>query len=151
MTDHSAKEQETVQKIVRTKIYTSADIKALKTLTFDNIVICKEYLRQSNNTTPKALPINIWITADDQYLIEQRLKFLQVEDWENWKSKHYLDWLIPTLKEAFPSNPRSTSTAPPSERVTELRSLFANIDIFKAKTMHDLVKRMRENFVSPAA
>ena len=84
-------------------------------------------------------------------MIGERFKFLGVTDCEKWKEKNYLTWLIPKLKEAYPENNKMTSSSTPSERVSELKYYFARIDMFKSQSLANLVKKMTEIFLSPAA
>jgi hypothetical protein len=88
-------------------IVSAREIKILKNLNHNNICEC-ENLIKATNANQVTLPLISWINLDVQFIIEQTMIAENVEDYQNWISKPYLEWLFPTLKQLFPESNKLT-------------------------------------------
>lgn len=137
--------------VINPTIIASQEVKILKNLRYDQIVVCEEFIRASNLTSHESLPLNTWIPEENQFLIEMKMRSLSIPESTEWKTKPYLEWLLPTLKLIYPANNKTGSAASPADRVVELRKFFSNINIWKEETMNKCVSKMREIFKNTGA
>ena len=125
-------------------VISAQEIKSLDVLSNSNIVSCENFMRTTNATHEK-LPLVSWMSSEMQFIVGEKLKNAGVADCENWKTKPYLTWLFPTLKQLFPSNTNYSRTDSVNDRIAALKKNFAKIDIADEVAMHNkIVKRLLE-------
>jgi len=132
--------------VINPTIISSQEVKVLRTLCYDNILACEEFIRASNLTTQNALPINTWIPETNQFLIEQKLISLEIPNHDTWKTLPYIEGLFPILKQIYPANTKTGSAATPIEKVVDLKPFFSHINVWKEQTLNTCVTKMREIF-----
>jgi len=130
--------------VINPTIISSQEVKVLRTLCYDNILACEEFIRASNLTTQNALPINTWIPETNQFLIEQKLISLEIPNHDTWKMLPYIEGLFPILKQIYPANTKTGSAATPIEKVVDLKPFFSHINVWKEQTLNTCVTKMRE-------
>lgn len=128
-----------------TNVLAPKDVVMLEHLKHDNIVKCENYLNAVQGTQ-ETLPLDTWMPASIQFIIGPKLKSCDIPEWADWKTKDYRQWLIPTLKQVYPLDNRTHSSATMSQRVKELLVPFLKLNIFKEETMHIFIKKYREIF-----
>jgi transposase InsO family protein len=132
--------------VINPTIISSQEVKVLRTLCYDNISACEEFIRSSNLTTQESLPINTWIPETNQFLIEQKMISLEIPNYDEWRSLPYLEGLFPILKQIYPANTKSGSAATPIEKVVDLKPHFSQINVWREQTLNTCVVKMREIF-----
>jgi len=133
-------------------IIASQNVVPLKNLTFHELDACENRLRSLNASNPEVLPILTWISDGNQFLIDQKFKTSGKDkaEWDNWRERDYLEWLIPELKLLYPANTWNASGTL-AERIAELKPFFQKLCLLDEDTFNKCILKMRDIFKSPAA
>lgn len=150
-TERSTPKKKTTKKGSGT-IIASQNVVPLKNLTYSELDACENRLRALNASNPEVLPILTWISDGNQFLIDQKFKTSGKDkgEWEDWRQKDYLEWLLPELKLLYPANTWNV-TGTPAERIAELKAFFQKLCLLDEETFNKCILKMREIFKSPAA
>jgi hypothetical protein len=132
-------------------ILAPSQVVSIPSLTYKNIIAFEEYIRTSGMTVAN-FPHSKFLSPTTEFIIGRTFlqrKYLSEEDAQNWKSKPYLDWLIPNLKIHFPEQniPATTSV---HDHIKTLSKYFAKQNINNVLTAHNVVEKLQEVEKLPA-